>query len=298
MKKFLISLFILLLFAATVFVFGWVQIRLEPGERTLIFTKTSGWDSRVYHAGEFLWRPEALLPTNLVLYKLSNDLYRYDGTFSADLPSSEVYARELGINADEAFKFEFQVDLRYQISDAGLANFIPRLASSDKDTVQGEFASATGELVSHLAVQVENLVQRYGNEYLRHLTDTTSNEFPNLPNTIDLSALLLEELPDLRLVSSAISSIRVPDVSLYQLARGRYLTILDAQTASEASAGARVAAAGVVDGIRLDLLAKYGSVLDQYPGLVDYFRIQAETGQDPLGIGDYLNRLSDLELPE
>ena len=53
MKKFLISLFILIIFSAVVFFFGWTQYRVKPEEFGVVISKTDGIDETPVENGKF-----------------------------------------------------------------------------------------------------------------------------------------------------------------------------------------------------------------------------------------------------
>ena len=52
MKKLFVTFVILLIVGAVAFGFGYVPIRIEPGTRALMFSRTSGWDSQSVTTGE------------------------------------------------------------------------------------------------------------------------------------------------------------------------------------------------------------------------------------------------------
>jgi hypothetical protein len=68
MKAFLITLIILVVLAGAAFYFGWLQILLPAENYAVIFTKTGGYDETVVRPGEFSWRWQRLIPTNMTVY--------------------------------------------------------------------------------------------------------------------------------------------------------------------------------------------------------------------------------------
>ena len=60
MKRLLVALFVLVVIAAAVFFFGWVQFQIPPDAHGVIFTKTNGWEEEVVDPGTFVWRWQSL----------------------------------------------------------------------------------------------------------------------------------------------------------------------------------------------------------------------------------------------
>ena len=65
MKKFFLSLFIIILFAGAVFFIGWGQFAVPAGSYGVMVSKTSGISEKTIVPGEFCWFWERLLPTNV-----------------------------------------------------------------------------------------------------------------------------------------------------------------------------------------------------------------------------------------
>lgn len=91
--------------------------------------------------------------------------------------------------------------------------------------------------------------------------------------------------PELEIVSVHITEIVVPDLQLYEAGRAAYMEVQDARRrvlVEEASVAAREEARATA---QVDTLRRYGAILTEYPVLLDYVRITAETGADPLELG-------------
>ena len=68
MRKFLVSLLLVVIAAGVAFYFGWIQLQLPADTYGVIFTKTNGFEQNVVKPGTFVWRWQRLLPTNLTLF--------------------------------------------------------------------------------------------------------------------------------------------------------------------------------------------------------------------------------------
>lgn len=290
LKKFLITLFILLLLAASIFFFGWVQFRIEPGERAILFSKSSGLEDKVHYPGDFLWRWQALIPSNLKVYRFPALAQTLRADFSSQLPSSAAYTEGLDLPAN-AFRLEFHLELLYRLSDEALLRTLSDFLLLDQDQEAG-----FQELHEEIQLKLDSLLQEYGQSFMRaSLNSPMDQAILPLPNFDEFLGLAGKRFPDIEIKGGSLSDIRVPDLALYHLLRNRHLTILDARTAAEADAAARLASTAASDGMKIRILNQYGEVLNQNPSLLDYFRLQAETGLDPLGLAPMLGSWESTE---
>jgi hypothetical protein len=95
---------------------------------------------------------------------------------------------------------------------------------------------------------------------------------------------LEQRFATIEFLSVAPQEVRVPDVELYLRAKEIYLSALDAREEAASAAAAAQSTQAIQTEGRLQILRSYGDILDSYPVLLDYFRLQAETGVDPLNI--------------
>ena len=109
MKAFLIILVILVILAGVVFYFGWVQIHLPAEHYAVVFTKSGGYDQEVIRPGEFSWRWERLIPTNMTLYIFDLHPRSREISFQGSLPSAELYSSVLPENPDFSYRGEIEV---------------------------------------------------------------------------------------------------------------------------------------------------------------------------------------------
>ncbi|MBN2874062.1 MAG: hypothetical protein JXM71_03115, partial [Spirochaetales bacterium] len=70
MRRFVLSLSILMVLSVSVFLVGWVSLRVPAGSYAVYSSKTGGVDTRVVAPGEFWWNAGMLLPTNVRLIVL------------------------------------------------------------------------------------------------------------------------------------------------------------------------------------------------------------------------------------
>lgn len=280
MRKFVVGVILLLIVAGVVFYFGWIQFRIPEDRIAVIFTKTGGWDEQPVQPGEFHWRWENLLPTNLTVHLFSNQPHSAEVRAAGTLPSGDLYRRYLEGEVDFGYVVEFR--LRFRVRPDALPALIARerLTPDQLEQWYADHADTMTrrgiELVDSFFAALQDdeafSLARFG----RYLRTELEAEFPNLE--------ILQLTP---------VQVRVPDLRLYAAARLVYLAVLDAR--SEATAAAAFDAAGeeVRRESRLALLRRYGEVLKEYPILLDYFSLAADKGIDPLDL-DALRALGTL----
>lgn len=272
MKKAIISLVILTIFAAVAFGFGYVPIRLEPGERVLMFSRTSGWDDEPLAPGAFSWRWELLIPQNVTFYRFPSETRRVTLTSTASLPSADVYREYL--EGSPALEERVRMRLRYRISDDGIADLAPM--GLDAEGIASWYEDFDDRLRSvaldATAVAIRSFVDHDAEAPLGDLVISTiesriSERFPE----IDLEAVIVEE-------------IAIPDVALYRIARETYLDVQGRRRSALLEAAEITAFEQTRQNERLEVLARYGEILDRHPILLDYLEIAAQHESDPLNL--------------
>ena len=273
MKKFVISLIILIILAGVVFYFGWIQFRIPEGSYAVVFSKTGGYESRAIPAGEFAWRWEALLPTNLTLHSYTGDPHTATLRTSGSLPSADLYSRQLEENP--SFDYSLRLIVRYRFDPERLP-----------------------ELLADEVVDPENLVSWYEDRedgMRQQLLGIVSDNLSTLAEaeetaavSVELADLIREDLamtyPYLSITSVIPSQVELPDLRLYRVARDLYFAELDARREAVSRSGVDAASQELQQQSRVTRLERYGAVLSEYPSLLEYFNLLARNGVDPLNI--------------
>lgn len=275
MKKFVISLIILVILGGVVFYFGWIQFRIPEGHYAVVFTKTRGYDEEVIPAGTFAWRWEALVPTNLTLHSFSAAPHTVTLSAGGSLPSARLYEEELEANV--SFDYDLRVEVNYRFD----AEELPALVADE-------------------VIRPDTLMEWYGNRdsaMEQQLLEIVSDDLERLSEAADsaavsgaLSASVTESLeemyPYITVTSVLPRRIDLPDLDLYRRARGVYRARLDARQEAVRSAGVAAAGREIEQESRVERLRRYGEVLAEYPSLLEYFDLLAANGVDPLNIGE------------
>ncbi len=264
MKKVLIGLVVILVLGGVVFYFGWIQFLIPDDGYGVVFSRTHGWEAEIVRPGEFQWRWQRLIPTNMELYVFDSEPRTIDIDASGSLPSGEIYRTVL---AD-------QPDLSYEISAAVTIAIapeaLPQLAEEDGLRPDGldQWYERTVDAMKTAAV--DRLIDM--------LSDGDAVDELSIESIEDqLLDYLADRHPRLRIKQVAVRSYRVPDFALYQEARSLYRTQLEAETDALIAASAERADRQARDEEIQRSLRSYGEVLDEYPILLEYFQL----GVDP-----------------
>lgn len=265
MKKFLVSLVLLLIAGGVVFYFGWIQFLVPDSGHAVVFSRTSGWEPDVIEPGTFQWRWERLLPTNMSLYIFELESEAVSLNVQGNLPSAEVYRTILEDRPD--FSFEIRGSVRFRLR----AEELPVL-SQDEGLRPDTLPAFQSELSDRISAEAQGFITR----------QIVSGE-PVIPPGLladALSAHLSERFARVDIMAVTVNSVQVPDFELFTQARSLFLS------AAEADRDAVVAGASA-RAIRRDrseqmqqALRSYGELLTEFPVLLEYF----ELGMDPLRI--------------
>lgn len=276
MKTFLIILVILVILAGVAFYFGWVQIHLPAEHYAVVFTKTGGYDEEVIRPGEFSWRWERLVPTNMTLYKFDLHPRSEKIPFQGNLPSAELYSSILPENPD--FSYRGEIDVTFMIAPESL----PALVAEKKllpDSLE-DFFSDQAQTLSTSALQI--------------IKDTDADP----SNTAELNRRLERELgavvSDLEISALNVQVKHLPDMELYELARSSYRELVQIRDSSRAEAVAQLAEQQVrADNARaqeradLEALREYGELLEEYPILLKAMAVQKLSADQVITIPEF-----------
>ncbi len=113
MKKFFISLIILVILGGAALYFGWVKASVPAGEYGVIISKTHGTDAEVVQDGKFRWLWYKLIPTNVKILSFRLRLLEKNISAGGSLPSANTYASFSGISMD--FSYEVNGTYSFQL---------------------------------------------------------------------------------------------------------------------------------------------------------------------------------------
>jgi len=279
MKRFFAVLVFLILVAGTVFFFGWVQLQVPAGTSAVIFSKTNGWESNVVEPGVFTWRWERLIPTNLELYVFPDSRRSFELSVEGSLPG----AGSLIAFVDDSSAFDYSA--RVTVSIGVTPEALPALAEQENlrpDTLESYF--------DQIEAQAKELTAEAVDEVLESLPDNPGTRIEEISESIQNE--LSWRFSNITIHSVAVTELSLPDTGIYQQARGLLREVMQTRAASLQSAAADIASEQTADENELNRLQRYAEILDQYPVLLEYFRVSGEIGASPLDIQSLLNEES------
>ena len=273
MKRLIALFLVLVIIAAVIFYFGWIQIRLDEDSYAVIFTKTGGWEEEIISPGEFTWRRQRLLPTNLTLHEFTVTPHATSATLRGSLPSAAAYGALL--ESATPFSYVISVDVMYRLQPAAL----PRLVRDD--------GLRSGALDSHyyrIDTGMEQLITQSTLRLLERPAQLTSPASAVTALVETLTATLVSSNPGLDIISVSPTRLELPDIQLYLDTKQRYITILDARAEAMRTAATELATDQTAIDVELARLERYGEILERYPILLDYFSLTQDLQSDPLDL--------------
>lgn len=277
MKRLVVLFLVLVIAAAVVFYFGWIQIRLDEDSYAVIFTKTGGWEEDVISPGQFAWRWQRLLPTNLSLHVIPIVPHTTSATLRGNLPSAATYGSLL--ESATPFSYVISVDVIYRLRPDAL----PGLVRDD-----GIRSEALELYYRRLDAEIEQVIIE---STLRLLGDPAQLTAPASAFTSvveSLTTTLSRRYSGLEFLSLSPTRLELPDTDLYLETKQRYLSILDARADAMRTAAMELASNQTATDAALARLERYGEILERYPILLDYFSLTRELKVDPLDLESLL----------
>ncbi|MDR1576046.1 MAG: hypothetical protein LBS37_08585 [Treponema sp.] len=262
MKKFFITLFILIILGGLAFFFGWVQLQVPPGAYGIVRSKTHGVDPRMIRSGEFRWLWYALIPTNVEVVVFRAEPVRHSVSGGNTLPSGNTYASFAGVAAD--FSWEFKASLSFTVNPDALVTLVSdnNIGSQDElDTYEQGIAEKMGAFILRRLSS--------GDADARQMEETLKTG-----SSPELERELAGQFPGLDDISCLVSAAKFPDFALYNEVRGLYEDFIAGQREYASSALLQKAESRIDSRLRFDELEQYGALLTKYPVLLDYLALE------------------------
>jgi hypothetical protein len=263
--RFVFSMILILGACGTVFWFGWVQFELEEGTVGVIHTKSHGYETEPIISGEFEWRWQALLPTNLTLHVYNLSPRRTVIEKSGTLPSGKLYAAMAG--QDVAFEWNIKTAIRYRLTPESLPSMVAQgMVSSDLESFYAEYESRLEGMVSRLiAAETEG-----------DPTESPAIRIERLERELAEEAAKIDE--KVTILDATVMDWSYPDMVLYNESRRLVLDLMTQRQALLEDVESVAVRREDLEGSRLDLLERYGKVLDSYPVLLELFALEGNPG--------------------
>lgn len=272
MKKAIISIIILLLFAGVVFYFGWVQFAVPMGNCGVLISKTSGIRQEPIISGQFAWCWERLIPTNTELRIFSLEGVSIKDTISATLPSGGTYSSFLSGNPD--FSYSVTMETSARIKPESLVKLVEKEDLKNQEDLD---RAIKAQIKQFNACAVEFILQN---------AQKTSSE------TLTLKPLSTEDLitgtsgkpgfEDIEILFAEASNVKIPDMTLYAFAKNLYMENTEIK---ETESFNGIETKDVTSNVtKLDALSQLGELLTKYPVLVEYLNSNIENLEQALSV--------------
>lgn len=264
MKKFIISLIILIILGGVAFYFGWVKAAVPVGEYGVIISKTHGVDKEIIQDGKFRWLWYKLIPTNVKTLNFKLTQTEKNISIHTSLPSANTYASFSGMGTVMDFSYEISGSFSFLLNAETLPSLVEKNIINDNYSLQMYVNSLAEKISSNIVQQLQSysadpdfLKTFLGNPLPPDFTNTVQSRFPEITD-----------------FSCSIYNVDYPDLDLYLSAKNLYQNYLARQgeilTEQAAAETARINSAQQ----RYDELKRYGELLSEYPVLIQYLAIE------------------------
>ncbi|MCL2230349.1 MAG: hypothetical protein FWC01_04585 [Treponema sp.] len=269
MKKFFITLLILLIIAGTGFALGWVQFAVPPGQFGVIHSKTHGIDAELVRSGEFRWVWYKLIPTNVKIAIFNLEQKKFPLNFKSSLPSGSVYASFAGLaNAD------FTWDLNGEINFTVNPEMLVFLSQTQSLTNQEELESYLEKTAREIEVMILRVLSSSGTDSERLENLMSGNPDPDMEREVKT------RFPEILEFSISIHNAKYPDFLLYRVLRRLYEDFLSSQREVIANSFAARAEEHIRAQLRFEELERYGDLLTRFPVLLEYIALENDIARN------------------
>ena len=268
MKKFIITLFILLILGGVVFFFGWAQFSVPPGAYGVISSKTHGIDPVPVQSGEFRWVWYKLIPTNVQILVFHLEPESTTINFSSSLPSGNSYASFAGLGAD--FSWEFKASVSFSLDP----NMLIPLVTRHNINSQHDLDAWKHDLVQKIEVMVLGILAS---------PETDSERLEKILSgsvDVEMEKEIRNNFPEICDFSFVVQSARFPDFVLYRQVRLLYEEFLIKQREYVANAMGRRAENHIEAQFHFGELERYGELLTKYPVLLQYLALEKSSKEE------------------
>jgi hypothetical protein len=262
MKKFLVTLLLLVIIAALGLFFGWAQLGVPPDAYGIIWSKTHGIDDQLVQAGEFRWIWYKLIPTNVktTVFRL-NPVHHVFSAYNL-IPSAQVYSAFAGI--DESFSWEIRAAFSFSLRPEALVQLAADKNIASQDDLSRYENDIAGQIESFILHRINA-----DNEFFREIEDLLNKE-----DSPELVRAIQEQFPLITNFSLVVKSAQFPNFALYKMVKGLYEDYIALQKDYISGDLQEKARNRIESSRRFDELEQYGVLLTKYPILLEYMALE------------------------
>ena len=262
MKKFLLTIIILIALGGVGFFFGWAQFLVPPGAYGVINSKTHGVDHELVQSGEFRWLWYKLIPTNVKISVFRLEPVKFSIDFSSSLPSGDIYADFAGL------KENFSWDINAEISFSLDPDMLIKVTSEQYITDQKGLNDYLQGIAQNISIMLLRTLSSADMDSARLERLLSGNQDDQIER--EIAAVY----PEIHRFLFIIQSANFPDFILYRQVRSLYENFLSEQREYVTSSFGRKAETHIESRIRFDELERYGELLTKYPVLMQYLTLE------------------------
>jgi len=263
MRKFFITLIILIIIAGTAFIFGWAQFFVPPGKYGVINSKTHGIDQKPVQSGEFRWIWYKLIPTNVKIAVFNLEPKNYPVDFNSSLPSGDTYVAFIGLTNTD-FSWKLKGELIFKLDPQMLVTVVSQNNLTNQDGLDAYLQS----VAQNIEVILLRVLSSQGTDSVR-----LEKLMSGTPDT-ELEREIKENFPEICDFSINIKSAKYPDFALYRELRLIYENYLSKQREYAISSFGKRAENHMESLLRFKELEQYGDLLTRYPILLEYLALE------------------------
>lgn len=268
-KVTLIILGVLALLSGIVLYLGWIQRSLSAGHWALGFSKSRGWEERIFEPGRFDFRWERLFPGVYSLHLFPIKQYPLSFLIQGELPSGGIYGNVL--DSKPSFSYEIGIELQIGFEKESF----PALVKTESLTpmnLEGWMEEKKKEIQQELTTRILQL----GIPRILEASSGGTTPIPSWGEILRETVLTgwEERFPSLALLSLAFPKIQVPDMDLYLKGKNLYLAMEQAKQETLIAESKKLLIEELAEQRRIESLKRYGELLKLYPSLLEYLAIE------------------------
>ena len=255
MKKFLFTLFFIIVLAGAAFFFGWAQMGIPPDSVGVLQSKSHGTCATPILPGEFNWFWYKLIPANTKTAIFRLNPVRRDFSASGTLPLAATYTAFTALDSD--FSWKLEAHFSFSLTPHTLVLLVSANTVSSQDDLLTYEAELADQAEAYLLGRME---------LLEALVETGE--------TSQLDLEIAEQFPQIANFSLIIKSSKMPDYALYRQSKSIYEDYINRQKEYMAIQLQEKAKNRGDLNLKFDELEQYGVLLTRFPVLLDFLAIE------------------------
>lgn len=251
------SFFLFLLLCGYLFYMGWkVQFQVPEGQAALLHSRITGYEGELVKPGDFLWRWQGMIPTDLTVHLVPTDYRTVSLESQGELPSGNIYLAHAGLEGN--FDYHLTLDVQYRLQE-------------DHYIEQVEKGLLTPDNMDAFFVRTDNQIMDHAVQFLQN-PDLLAEEMSRIPGLINLQEEdFIAAFPYLEFALIQIRFSKLPDMALYTSLRQDYLHFLHEKNNQLTSLTVTQMTRDMQVEEKMEILREYGELITEYPLLLEFF---------------------------